>query len=156
MNTVYVLSHTQVFVTPWTACQAPLSMEFSRQEYWSSHVLLQGIFPTKGLNPSILYLLHRYGDSLPLHHLGSPDTMYIVFLSQRRNTSDLTREQLRSFPHRKMSLYYHGQESNLPFLLEGCICFAALECLCFLPCGTALQTFLHKAVNALCSEVMQK
>ena len=24
------------FVTPWTiACQAPLSMEFSRQEYWS-------------------------------------------------------------------------------------------------------------------------
>ena len=28
------LSHS--FVTPWTvACQAPLSMEFSRQEYWS-------------------------------------------------------------------------------------------------------------------------
>jgi len=26
----------QLFVTPWTvACQAPLSMEFSRQEYWS-------------------------------------------------------------------------------------------------------------------------
>ena len=25
-----------LFVTPWTAaCQAPLSMEFSRQEYWS-------------------------------------------------------------------------------------------------------------------------
>ena len=24
------------FATPWTvACQAPLSMEFSRQEYWS-------------------------------------------------------------------------------------------------------------------------
>ena len=24
------------FVTPWTvACQAPLSMKFSRQEYWS-------------------------------------------------------------------------------------------------------------------------
>ena len=28
------LSHVQLFVTPWTvACQAPLSMEFSRQEY---------------------------------------------------------------------------------------------------------------------------
>ena len=26
----------RLFVTPWTvACQAPLSMEFSRQEYWS-------------------------------------------------------------------------------------------------------------------------
>ena len=23
------------FATPWTACQAPLSMGFSRQEYWS-------------------------------------------------------------------------------------------------------------------------
>ena len=31
-----VLSHVQLFVTPWTvALQAPLSMEFSRQKYWS-------------------------------------------------------------------------------------------------------------------------
>ena len=30
------LSHVRVFVTPWTAAyQAPLSMGFSRQEYWS-------------------------------------------------------------------------------------------------------------------------
>ena len=30
------LSHVQLFVTPWTvACQAPLSVGFSRQEYWS-------------------------------------------------------------------------------------------------------------------------
>ena len=30
------LSHVWLFATPWTAaCQAPLSMEFSRQEYWS-------------------------------------------------------------------------------------------------------------------------
>ena len=29
-------SHVRLFVTPWTeACQAPLSMGFSRQEYWS-------------------------------------------------------------------------------------------------------------------------
>ena len=33
---MYVLSHVQVFATPWTiACQAPLPMEFSRQEYRS-------------------------------------------------------------------------------------------------------------------------
>ena len=35
----YVLSHfgsVQLFVTPWTvALQSPLSMAFSRQEYWS-------------------------------------------------------------------------------------------------------------------------
>ena len=30
------LSHSQLFVTPGTeACQAPLSMEYSRQEYWN-------------------------------------------------------------------------------------------------------------------------
>ena len=29
-------SHVQLFATPWTiAHQAPLSMEFSRQDYWS-------------------------------------------------------------------------------------------------------------------------
>ena len=33
---VKLLSHVQLFVTPWTvACQAPPSMGFSRQEYWS-------------------------------------------------------------------------------------------------------------------------
>ena len=32
---VCVLSHVQLFVTPWAvACQVPLSMGFSRQEYW--------------------------------------------------------------------------------------------------------------------------
>ena len=31
-----MLSCVRLFVTPWTiACQAPLSMEFSKQEYWS-------------------------------------------------------------------------------------------------------------------------
>ena len=30
------VSHVQLFATPWTVtCQTPLSMEFSRQEYWS-------------------------------------------------------------------------------------------------------------------------
>ena len=33
---VSVSKSCPTFVTPWTvACQAPLSMEFSRQEYWS-------------------------------------------------------------------------------------------------------------------------
>ena len=48
-----VLSHfsfVQLFATSWTAAhQAPLSMGFSRQEYWNGfHALLQGIFPTQG------------------------------------------------------------------------------------------------------------
>ena len=36
MADAQTLSCFQLFVTPWTvACQAPLSMGFSRQEYWS-------------------------------------------------------------------------------------------------------------------------
>ena len=30
-----MLSHIWLFVTPWTACQVPLPLEFSRQDYWS-------------------------------------------------------------------------------------------------------------------------
>ena len=33
---------------------APMSMGFSRQEYWNGlHFFLQGIFPTQALNPSL-------------------------------------------------------------------------------------------------------
>ena len=64
------LSRVQLSVTQWAvACQAPLSVEFSRQEYWSG-ALLQGIFPTRGLNPSVLCLLHRQVGSLPLTPCG--------------------------------------------------------------------------------------
>ena len=39
-----VLSYVRLFETPWTAAhQAPLSVEFSRQEYWSGLP-----FPTPG------------------------------------------------------------------------------------------------------------
>ena len=64
----------QLFVTSWTVVrQAPLSMGFSRQEYWSGcHALLQGIFPTQGSNPCLLYLLHWQAGSLPLASPGKP------------------------------------------------------------------------------------
>ena len=53
------------------ACQASLSMEFSRQEYYRicCHSLFQGIFLTQGLNPQ---LLPWRADSLLLSHQGSP------------------------------------------------------------------------------------
>ena len=56
-------SYVWLFATPWTMpCQAPLSMEFSREEYWSSsHSLLQGIFPM-GIKPGSPLL---QADSLP-------------------------------------------------------------------------------------------
>ena len=63
-----------IFVTPWAvARQAPPSMEFSRQEFWSGcPFLLQGIFPIQGLNMHLLHLLHWQEDSLALVPPGKP------------------------------------------------------------------------------------
>ena len=59
------------------------SMEFPRQEYWTGlPFLLQGIFPTQGLNP----VYHMWANSLPLSHHGSPKPwitkllMLLIFL----------------------------------------------------------------------------
>ena len=65
------LSHfscARLFLTLWTvACQAPLSLGCSSKNTGvGCHFLLQGIFPTWGSNPCLLFLLPRQADSLPL------------------------------------------------------------------------------------------
>ena len=47
------LSRVRLFATPWTvAHQAPLSIEFSRQEYWSGLPFLPlGDIPDPGIEP---------------------------------------------------------------------------------------------------------
>ena len=70
-----------LFETPWTvAHQAPLSMGFSRQEYWSGlpFSYSRGIFPTQGLNFLLLCLLHWHEDSLPLLPPGKPQVIIRV------------------------------------------------------------------------------
>ena len=66
-----------LFGTPWTvAYQAPLSMRFFRQEYWSAVPFpSQEIFPTQGLNPGLrsnLGLPYCRWMLYPLSHQGSP------------------------------------------------------------------------------------
>ena len=58
------LSRVQLFVTPWTvAYQAPPSMEFSRQEYWSGLPFpSSGDLPDPGIEPRSPALL---ADTLP-------------------------------------------------------------------------------------------
>ena len=58
-------------VTPWTvAHQAPLSMEFSRPEYWSGLPFpFPGDLPFPGVEPRSPAL---QADSSPLSHQGSP------------------------------------------------------------------------------------
>ena len=58
----------------WTADrQAPLSMGFSRQEYWSGLLLLlQGIFLTQGSNLHLSSSLYWQAGSLPIAPPGKP------------------------------------------------------------------------------------
>ena len=71
---VYILfSHkgmAKSFVTPWTvAYQAPLSMQFSRQEYWSGLPFPSaGNLPDPAIKPVSPTL---QADSLPLSHQGA-------------------------------------------------------------------------------------
>ena len=77
-------SHVWLFVTLRTrAHQAPLSIEFSRQEYWSGFPF-QGIFPTQGLNVHLLHPLHWQAESLPLRHLGRPFYLLLNCLKEFR------------------------------------------------------------------------
>ena len=54
MHVCSVAQFVLLFSIPWTvACQTPLSMGFSSQEFWSGlrfPVSLEGIFLTQGLN----------------------------------------------------------------------------------------------------------
>ena len=64
-------SHVQLFATWWTvAYQAPLSMGFSRQEYWSGLPFLSpGGLPDPGIKPRSPALEADTLTSEPLGHL---------------------------------------------------------------------------------------
>ena len=68
---VLVAQFVQLFVTPWTAAhQAPLSMEFSRQEYWREFPTPSpGDHPNPGIEPQSPEL---QVDSLPSEPPGKP------------------------------------------------------------------------------------
>ena len=67
---VYMLSWVQLFVTPWmVASQAPLSMEFSRQEHLSGLPFpTPGDLPNPGIEPMSLAppaLIGRFFTTVP-------------------------------------------------------------------------------------------
>ena len=68
---VKLLSRVRLFATPWSAVyQAPLSMGFSRHEYWSGLPFSPpGDLPNPGVEPGSLAL---QADALPSEPQGSP------------------------------------------------------------------------------------
>ena len=100
MYTCESLSRVRLFATPWTvARQAPLSMEFSRQENWSGLPFpTPGIFLTQEWNLRLFCLLDWQAGSLPLSHLGRPLLFLLVNIW---TTFSLGRDFLsnKSFPN---------------------------------------------------------
>ena len=73
ISSVQSLSHVQLFATPWTLpirllcpCDSP-----GNNTGMGCHALLQGIFPTKESNPSLLCLLHWQECLYHQRHQGS-------------------------------------------------------------------------------------
>ena len=75
------LSHVWLFATPWTvACQAPQSMEFSRQEYWIGLPFPPpGDLPNPGIEPGSPALP---ADALPSEPPGSSAQIILFLLKQ--------------------------------------------------------------------------
>ena len=74
-------NHVRLFVTLWTlACQAPLSMGFSRQEYWSGLPCLPPEdLPDPGSKPTISLSNLHWQDSLPLTLPGKPLESFLYY-----------------------------------------------------------------------------
>ena len=79
ISEVKSLSRVRLFVTPWTvAHKAPLFMEFSRREYWSTLPFPPPkALPTPGIKPGSPTL---QADSLPFE---SPGKLYFNFKNNK-------------------------------------------------------------------------
>ena len=100
-------SRVQLFDTPWTvACQAPLSMGFSRQEYWSGLPLPSpGDLPNSGIEPG----------SPALHQWNSdPSLLFTLLYSFQMKYADLSLFHIKDCAHpRKLC----PSRTSLPLLL---------------------------------------
>ena len=137
-------------MTPWTAaCQAPLPMEFSRQEYWSRLPFPSlGDFPDPGIKLASPALA---GDSLPLHHLGSPSKLQTNKNPRRQRTMHILEKQTRKMP-------YVPKEIE-PQRHPVCVCSVTWSCptLCaFMNCGSCVHgIFQDKNTEVGCHFLLQ-
>ena len=69
-------------MTPWAiACQAPVSLGFSRQEYWSVLPFLPpGDLPNPGIEPTSPMSLALAGEFFTTESLGKPQVLYRSYI----------------------------------------------------------------------------
>ena len=108
------------------AHQAPLSMGFFRQEYWSwLHFFLQGIFLIQGANPG---LLHCRQILYPLSYEGSPSNSWILF---------------------KVSIFAHKViKIKTRWWVSVCVCVCVCVCVWCVRIFAACQIFI--CINYVC------
>ena len=108
-----MLSSVQFFVTPWTIVhQAPVSMGFSWQEYWSRLPFpLLGIFRTQGSNPRVSPM--SAGGFFTTEPLGKPNQ--ILWLPNLNSSMQHKSLQMDFISNECLSKYY----SRSPTLKNG-------------------------------------
>ena len=124
------LSCVQLFMMPWTI----QSMEFSRSNGGRSHSLLQGIFPTQGLNPGLpqcTRILYQ------LSHRGSPR---ILEWAACPFCSGSSWSRIRS---RSPTL----QAGSTPAGPPGEPCYYVLRCICTISTSRAKQSTQQKQMS---------
>ena len=93
MVMVKVAQSGRIFVTAWTvAHKAPLSMKFSRPEYWSGYLFPSpGDLPNPGMDPGLLHcrqILYHLG------HQGSSDIL--IWVHDKANFKKQKKMSLKS------------------------------------------------------------
>ena len=85
-------SHVRLFATPWTAaCQAPLSMGFSRQEYWSGLPCPPpGDLPNPGIEPRSPTLQADSVNRYVCRNINIEDGYWVLFWMYIKKESDMT------------------------------------------------------------------
>ena len=104
------LSCFQFFATPWTvARQTPLSMEFSRQEYWNGLSFPSlGDLPNTGIKPTSPALAGRF---FTTESPGKPNCSLVLRKDSFQNvnvTSFIFSPQSKLFYHQKLLTFYAG------------------------------------------------
>ena len=116
-----LLSHVRLFVTPWTAArQAPLSLGFSRQEYWSGLPCPPpGDLPNPGIEPRSPAL---QVDSLPTELPGKPIIHNKTRKSSQENACLRLYQELQSWNSLIQSTVFRKKHLNFAFTvhLGGC------------------------------------
>ena len=99
--------------TLWAAaCQALLSMGYSRQEYWSGFPFLApGDLPDPGIEPVSPAL---QADSLPLHHQGSPGKCLVLSHQRIQNLGHVKRPLTTGSVLSPLSAHFFPARKQVP------------------------------------------